>query len=106
MFYGATTFTTISSEASYFEINFIDDFTCRVSTVVNGTQYHLVVADDAAVDNVRKILFVAQNQLDLNNFDLEYNLLKYKTDSFINLYSSKDDGKYKSRSKSHNPIPV
>ena len=94
VFYGTTTFTTKSSEASYFEIDFIDDFTCRVSTVVAGTRYHLVVADDAAVDGVRTILFVAQNQLDLDNFDLEYNLLKYKTDSFINLYSNKNDGKY------------
>ena len=93
-FYGATTFTPTSSEASYFEVDFIDDFTCRVSTVVNNARYYLVVSDDAATDGVRKILFVGKNQLDLNNFNLEYNLLKYKTDSFINLYTTKGDGKY------------
>lgn len=95
-YYGTTTFTDILSDASNFEIAFIDDFTCRVSTISasNNIRYYLVVMDDDEVDNKRKTIFVAENKLPLEGFNLEYNLLKYETESFINLYSSKGSTKY------------
>tara|TARA_R100001015_G_C4635208_1_gene204019 strand:+ start:7507 stop:9897 length:2391 start_codon:yes stop_codon:yes gene_type:complete len=95
-YYGVTTFTPVLSDASNFEITFIDDFTCRVSTISssNNIRYYLVVSDDEEVDGKRNTLFVGENQLPENGFNLEYNLLKYKTDSFINLYSTKEDIKY------------
>ena len=95
-FYGGTTFTSDLSDASNFDITFVDDFTCRVSTISsnNNIRYYLVVSDDASVNNKRETLFVAENKLPLENFNLEYNLLKYTTNSYINLYSSKSDGKY------------
>ena len=100
-YYGSTTFTSILSDASNFQIDYVDDFTCRVSTISssNNIRYYLVVSDDApeaqgGVKNRRQALFVAENKLPLENFNLEYNLLKYTTNSYINLYSSKSDGKY------------
>jgi len=95
-YYGTTTFTGNLADASNFEITFIDDFTCRVSTISasNNIRYYLIVTDDAEVDNKRNTLFVAENKLPLESFNLEYNLLKYETDSFINLYSSKGSDKY------------
>ena len=114
-FYGSTTFTEVLSNASNFEIKFIDDFTCSISTINNNIKYFLVVSDNIeyrtsqnpywagggtvtysdSVNNKRKVLFVAENKLiDKSSSYLEYNLIKYKTDSFINLYSSKEDGKY------------
>tara|TARA_R110000737_G_scaffold86825_1_gene119506 strand:+ start:2514 stop:4892 length:2379 start_codon:yes stop_codon:yes gene_type:complete len=95
-FYGTTTFTGILSDASNFEITFVDDFTCRVSTISanNNIRYYLVVTDDDEVNNIRNTLFVAENKLPLEGFNLEYNLLKYETNSFINLYSSKGSDKY------------
>ena len=94
--YGSTTFTGILSDASNFEITFVDDFTCRVSTISssNNIRYYLVVTEDTEVNNKRNTLFVAENKLSLESFNLEYNLLKYKTDSFINLYSTKENVKY------------
>jgi len=89
-YYGGTTFTTVLSDASNFEITFVDDFTCRVSTLSsNNIRYYLVVTDDADISGRRNTLFVGENQLPLESFNLEYNLLKYKTDSYINLYSTK-----------------
>ena len=81
--YGSTTFTGILSDASNFEITFVDDFTCRVSTISssNNIRYYLVVTEDTEVNNKRNTLFVAENKLSLESFNLEYNLLKYKTDS-------------------------
>ena len=94
-FYGKTSFTELKDQASDFEITFVDDFVCRVSTVVNNTRYFLVVSDDAKdIFNTRKILFVAENKLPATGGNIEYNLLKYKRDTFINLYSQKLDGKY------------
>tara|TARA_R110000824_G_scaffold55943_3_gene153607 strand:- start:2177 stop:4543 length:2367 start_codon:yes stop_codon:yes gene_type:complete len=95
-YYGTTTFTGILSDASNFEITFVDDFTCRVSTISanNNIRYYLVVTEDDEVDDKRNTLFVAKNKLPLEAFNLEYNLLKYETDSFINLYSSKGSDKY------------
>jgi len=37
---------------------------------------------------------VAENKLPATGSNLQYNLLKYKRDTFINLYSQKADGKY------------
>tara|TARA_R110002020_G_scaffold278012_4_gene493424 strand:- start:3778 stop:6147 length:2370 start_codon:yes stop_codon:yes gene_type:complete len=95
-YYGSTTFTNVLSDASDFEIEFIDDFTCRVSTLSsnNNIRYYLVVTDDPTVDNRRNTLFVAENKLTLNNFNLEFNLIKYETNTYINLYSTKEGVKY------------
>ncbi len=94
-YYGKTSFTERSSQASDFEIIFIDDFICRVSTIANNIRYFLVVSDDAADgDNNRKVIFVAENKISSSGRNIEYNLLKYKRDTFLNLYSNKIDGKY------------
>ena len=94
-FYGKTSFTELKDQANDFEITFVDDFICRVSTVVDNTRYFLVVSDDAKdTDDRRKILFVAENKLSSTGSNLQYNLLKYKRETFINLYSQKLDGKY------------
>jgi len=94
-YYGKTSFTERSSQASDFEIIFIDDFICRVSTIANNIRYFLVVSDDAAdSDNNRKVIFVAENKISSSGRNIEYNLIKYKRDTFINLYSNKIDGKY------------
>jgi len=93
-FYGTTSFTKILSDADNYEIKFIDDFTCSVSTIYNNIRYFLVVSDDEQdSNNRRRVLFVAENKLSLTGSYLEYNLLKYKRDSFINLFSNKG-GKY------------
>jgi len=94
VYYGGTTFTDILSDGSNFEITFVDDFTCRVSTIYNNIRYYLVVSDDAAIINKRTVLFVAENRLQLTGFNIEYNLLKYSTNSYINLYSTKAGVKY------------
>ena len=75
-YYGTTTFTGILSDASNFEITFIDDFTCRVSTISasDNIRYYLIVTDDAQVDDHRNTLFVAENKLPLEGSNLEYNL--------------------------------
>tara|TARA_R100000908_G_C3752876_1_gene147325 strand:+ start:675 stop:3014 length:2340 start_codon:yes stop_codon:yes gene_type:complete len=94
-FYGKTSFTTNRENASDFEITFIDDFICRVSTVVNNIRYFLVVSDDAKdIENNRIVLFVSENKISSLGRNLEYNLLKYKSESFINLFCQKSDGKY------------
>ena len=94
-FYGTTTFTTELSDASDFEITFVDDFICNIATVVNGIKYFLVVSDEAEdVNNRREVLYVSENKLALSGNRIEYNLLKYGKESFINLYSSKNNEKY------------
>ena len=94
-YYGKPSFTERNSQASDFEIIFIDDFICRVSTIANNIRYFLVVSDDAADgDNNRKVIFVAENKISSSGRNIEYNLLKYKRDTFLNLYSNKIDGKY------------
>jgi len=94
-FYGKTSFSINKDNANDFEITFIDDFTCRVSTVVDNIRYFLVVSDDARDDeNNRTVLFVSENKISTAGRNLEYNLLKYINESFINLFSQKADGKY------------
>lgn len=94
-YYGGTSFTNTLSDASNFEISFVDDFTCNVATVVQGIKYFLVVSDDAPDKlNRRKVLFVAENKLSESGRNVEYNLIKYGKDSFLNLYSYKTEGVY------------
>tara|TARA_R110002020_G_scaffold109856_7_gene254138 strand:+ start:5615 stop:7963 length:2349 start_codon:yes stop_codon:yes gene_type:complete len=93
-FYGTTSFTRTLGDADNYEIKFIDDFTCNISVINNNIKYFLVVSDDDEENNRREVLFVAENKLSTNGSSLEYNLLKYKTDSFINLFSHKDNQKY------------
>tara|TARA_R100000805_G_C3625345_1_gene134069 strand:+ start:2511 stop:4862 length:2352 start_codon:yes stop_codon:yes gene_type:complete len=91
-FYGATSVTNILSNASDFEITFVDDFTCSVATVVKGIKYFLVVSDNTENTlNQREVLFVAENKLSTTGGYLEYNLVKYGRESFINLYSYKNN---------------
>ena len=90
-FYGATSFTNILSNANNFEITFVDDFTCSVATINKGIKYFLVVSDETENSfGQREALFVAENKLTTTGKYLEYNLLKYERDSFINLFSNKD----------------
>ena len=72
-----------------FEISIIDDFTCRVATYVENLRYYLVVEDTDVDTDTREVLFVAENQIPLSACNLEYNLLKYLTTSYINLFSQK-----------------
>jgi hypothetical protein len=88
-FYGYTSITEDRELASVFEISIIDDFTCRVATYVDNLRYYLVVKDTGTDTDTREVLFVAENQLDLSAYTLEYNLLKYSTTSYINLFSQK-----------------
>ena len=90
-FYGYTSITDKRDEASVFEISIIDNFTCRVATYVDGLRYYLVVADTTDTNtHTREVLFVGENQLPIEAYTLEYNLLKYLTTSYINLFSQKD----------------
>ena len=88
-FYGYTSITNEKEYASVFEISIIDDFTCRVATYVDNLRYYLVVEDTDTDTDTRDVLFVAENQLALSAYTLEYNLLKYSTTSYINLFSQK-----------------
>ena len=89
-FYGYTEITSDKDKASIFEISIIDNFTCRVATYVNNLRYYLVVKDTNIDTDIRDVLFVAENQLVLSAFNLDYNLLKYSTTSYINLFSEKN----------------
>jgi len=90
-FYGYTSTTDNRDEASVFEISIIDNFTCRVATYVDNLRYYLVVADTTDTNtDTREVLFVGENQLPLSAYTLEYNLLKYSTTSYINLFSQKN----------------
>ena len=70
-YYGSTTFTEILSDASNFEIAFVDDFTCRVSTISssNNIRYYLIVTDDEEVNNRRDTLFVASDSISVKVVD-------------------------------------
>jgi len=87
--YGTATINP--SEGSVFEIELIDDFNCRVATRVNNIRYFLVVEDDndSEFRDTREVLFVSESQLPLSGFNLNYNLCKYTSISYINLYSTK-----------------
>jgi len=90
--YGTAEINTISGDV--FEIELIDDFTCRVATRVNDLRYFLVVedTDDTEFTETRDVLFVSESQLPLSGFNLNYNLSKYLATSYINLYSTKRVG--------------
>ena len=87
--YGTATINP--SEGSVFEIELIDDFNCRVATRVNNIRYFLVVENDndSEFTDTREVLFVSESQLPLSGFNLNYNLCKYTSISYINLYSTK-----------------
>ena len=80
----------VPDDGDVFEIELVDDFTCRVATRVNDLRYFLVVEDGTEFTDTREVLFVAESQLPLSGFNLSYNLSKYLTNSYINLYSTKD----------------
>jgi len=93
-FYGGTGYTNILSSANNFEVKIIDDFTCRVSVLVNNLRYYLVVSNDLDTfsengNPSKPVLFVSQNKLNLSEFNLEYNFLKYLNNSYLNLYTTK-----------------
>ena len=89
-FYGYSSLTDNKEEASLFEISVLDNFTCRVATYVDNLRYYLVVEDTSIDSATRDVLFIAENQLPIDRYNLEYNLLKYSTTSYINLFSQKD----------------
>jgi hypothetical protein len=78
-----------SADGDVFEIELIDNFTCRIATRRNNLRYFLVVEDDTEFTDTREVLFVAESQLPLSGFNLRYNLSKYLTNSYINLYCTK-----------------
>jgi len=80
------------NRGSVFEIELIDDFNCRVATRVNNIRYFLVVEDDndSEFKDTREVLFVSESELPLSGFNLNYNLSKYLSISYINLYSTKN----------------
>ena len=100
-FYGYTSLTDTESAASVFEISIVDNFTCRVATYVDNLRYYLVVEDSNIDSDWRNVLFIGENQLPIESFNLEYNLVKYLTTSYINLFSTKDvlEDKFISASK-------
>jgi len=81
------------SDGDVFEIELIDNFKCRVATRQNNIRYFLVLEDMATdaeeFDDTLEVLFVAESQLPLSSFNLEYNLSKYLTNSYISLFSPK-----------------
>jgi|TARA_R110002020_G_scaffold137052_4_gene305732 hypothetical protein len=85
--YGTAIIDPVSG--SVFEIELIDTFTCRVATRVNNIRYFLVVEDETEFTDTREVLFVSESQLPLSGYNLNYNLSKYLTNSYINLYSTK-----------------
>tara|TARA_R110000824_G_scaffold356721_2_gene543973 strand:- start:16452 stop:18824 length:2373 start_codon:yes stop_codon:yes gene_type:complete len=85
--YGTADISPISGDV--FEIELIDNFTCRVATRKNNFKYYLVVEDGTEFTETRNVLFVAESQLPLSGFNLNYNLSKYLNTSYINLYSTK-----------------
>jgi len=85
--YGTADISPISGDV--FEIELIDSFTCRVATRKNNFKYYLVVEDGTEFTETRNVLFVAESQLPLSGFNLNYNLSKYLNTSYINLYSTK-----------------
>ena len=93
-FFGGTAYTNVLSNANNFEIDIIDDFTCRVSVLIDNLRYYLVVSNDVDIYSEnglpsKPVLFVSQNKLNLSDFNLEYNFLKYLNFSYLNLYSTK-----------------
>jgi hypothetical protein len=98
-FYGSTLILTTKKIAPKFEITIVDDFTCRVAFLLNNFRYYLVVSDDQPEahnlpPNTRYVLFVGENKLPLSGANLEYNITRYLDNSYLNLYTTKGDGKY------------
>ena len=89
-FYGYSNITSNKDEASIFEISIVDNYRCRVATYVDNLRYYLVVEDTNVDSDIRDTVFIAENQLPLSSFNLEYNLVKYLTTSYINLFSEKN----------------
>lgn len=80
----------VYSNGDVFEIDLVDNFNCRVSTRINDLRYFLVVEDSDVFTDTREVLFVSESQIPLSGFNLRYNLSKYLTNSYINLYSTKN----------------
>ena len=98
-FYGATLILSNRDIAPKFEITIVDDFTCRVAFLLNNFRYYLVVSDDEPIahnlpENTRYVLFVGENKLPLSGANLEYNITRYLDNSYLNLYTTKNDKKY------------
>ena len=50
-FFGGTAYTSILSNANNFEVTIVDDFKCRVSTIIDNLRYYLVVTNDTDLIN-------------------------------------------------------
>ena len=98
-FYGRTLILDNVGIAPKFEITIVDDFTCRVAFLLNNFRYFLVVSDDppekhSLPDNTKYVLFVGENKLPLSGANLEYNITRYSDNSYLNLYTTKNNEKY------------
>ena len=98
-FYGAALILDNTIVAPKFEITIVDDFTCRVAYLLNNFRYYLVVSDDspgehALPENTKYVLFAGENKIPLSSANLEYNITRYLNNSYLNLYTTKNDDKF------------
>lgn len=91
-YYGYPGVTSDINNADNFEIELINTYQCRISYIVNNFKFYLVVSDDAEVDGLKKMLFVGENKISLDDTRLEYSIVKGGLDigtDFISFFSTK-----------------
>ena len=91
-YYGYPAVTSDINNADNFEIELINTYQCRISYIVNNFKFYLVVSNDAEVDGQKKMLFVGENKLSLDDTRLEYSIVKGGLDigtDFISFFSTK-----------------
>lgn len=91
-YYGYPGVTSDINNADNFEIELINTYQCRISYIVNNFKFYLVVSNDAEVDGQKKMLFVGENKLSLDDTRLEYSIVKGGLDigtDFISFFSTK-----------------
>lgn len=79
---------------SYFNIEFVDDVHCRVSCIVDGVNYYLVVSDNIYINDNRHALFVTSNKIDKDGSLLRYLIFDYLDVQYISFISIKDGISY------------
>jgi len=91
-YYGYPGVTSDINNADNFEIELINTYQCRISYIVNNFKFYLVVSNDAEVDGQKKMLFVGENKISLDDTRLEYSIVKGGLDigtDFISFFSTK-----------------
>lgn len=91
-YYGYPGVTSDINNADNFEIELINTYQCRISYIVNNFRFYLVVSNDAEVDGQKKMLFVGENKISLDDTRLEYSIVKGGLDigtDFISFFSTK-----------------